>query len=288
MIYLLLSILFSTSLLVIFKIFEKYRINNITGIVVNYITATTTGFAVSGEFPDLQSGDETRHLPYAILIGTLFVSLFFIVALSSQQNGIAITSVANKMSLVIPVIAAIFLYNEEISHWVIIGIAMALTGVVFTAIRKEKELKNKKGYFLFPLIIFLGSGISDTLLKYVEVYFLKNVSIAHFTALLFAAAAFTGLVIFLIAQWRNPFRISAKDLAGGLLLGVPNYFSIHFLFLAFSHAQLPSSTLIPLNNIGIVICSALAGLLFYRENYSLLNYTGLLLSILAIVLIAFG
>lgn len=288
MTFLLLSIAFSTSLLVVFKIFERFGINNVTGIVVNYVTAASTGFILGGMVPDVSAILSSEWSFFAFLIGTLFISLFFIVALSSQQNGIGITSVANKMSLVIPVIAAIFLYGEQPGSLAIVGIIIALAGVVLTSLKSDASGKISPKALLYPGIIFLGSGSCDALLKYVEVHFLSNVSAAYFSAVLFATAGIVGLCIFIFLQIRKPFSIRPKDIAGGILLGVPNYFSIHFLFLAFSHSPWPSSTLIPINNIGVVVASALTGYILFRERFSPINIIGIVLSIAAILMIAFG
>lgn len=289
MIYLLLSILFSTSLLVIFKFFEKNNINNTTGIVVNYITAASIGFLMSGNVPDPARMFASSWSPWALLIGSIFISLFFIVALSAQRNGMAITSVANKMSLVIPVIAAMFLYNEQLSFLGAGGIVLALCGVIFTAIPSQQSGGGiALSSWLFPALIFFGSGISDTLIKYAETYHLQSVSREYFTAVLFSAAGIWGLIYFILQQIRHPFKVPAKDILAGIALGIPNYFSIHFLFLALSESGMNSSTVLPVNNIGIVVASALAGLLLFKERYSALNKAGLILSIAAILMISFG
>jgi drug/metabolite transporter (DMT)-like permease len=289
MIFLLLSILFSTSLLIIFKVFERLGVNNTTGIVINYLTAATTGFFMSGSLPNLGEMFMSSWSPWALLIGSLFISLFFIVALSAQKNGMAITSVANKMSLVIPVIAAIFLYQEELSLLTTIGILMALFGVVFTAVpKKNTGATPPSSAWLYPALIFLGSGTSDTLIKYAETYHLNEVSSEYFTAVLFSAAALWGCSYFIFLMIRKPFAVPLRDVIAGIALGIPNYFSIHFLFLALSNSGMNSSTLIPVNNIGIVVASAMAGLLLFKERYTIINTIGLLLSITAILMIALG
>jgi drug/metabolite transporter (DMT)-like permease len=286
MIYLLLSIFFSTSLLVIFKFFEKHKVNNLYGIIFNYLTAATTGFLFAGSTPNAEAL-QSSWFPFALITGTIFISLFFVIAMSSQQNGLAITSVSNKMSLVIPVIAAAFLFGDELNALLIFGIVLAVAGVIFTALKKNSTQVTKSSFaWLFPVVIFLGSGTSDTLLKYTEQYHLQGVSQSLFSAYLFGTAAFIGLFIFLYQLFirKNPLQI--KDILGGICLGVPNYFSIHFLLLAFQESSWDSSVLIPVNNIGIVVTSAAVGLIFYRERYSLLNWIGLGMSIAAIALIA--
>lgn len=284
MIYLLLSILFSTVLLVIFKYFDKYKIDNLQAIVVNYFTAAISGFIISGTVPDFIELSEKSWFPFAFLIGTLFVSLFLILALSSQQAGLTITSVANKMSLVIPVTMAVFLYGDKVTFLKIAALLLAIIGVVMTAIKKEK----KKIHFivwLFPFIIFIGSGTCDTLVNYVEKTYLEEVSAELFTALLFSAAASVGLLFLLVQMIRRKAFIARKSIIGGIILGVPNYFSIHFLFLALNKSGLSSSDLFTVNNMGIVIASTIAGIAMFRERLSPINQLGLLLSLTAILLI---
>jgi len=65
----------------------------------------------------------------AVIIGSVFIGMFYIMALSSQKVGVAVSSVANKMSLVIPVIAGFLLYQESAPILKIIGIILAITSL---------------------------------------------------------------------------------------------------------------------------------------------------------------
>jgi uncharacterized membrane protein len=49
-----------------------------------------------------------------------------------------------------------------------------------------------------------------------------------------------------------------------------------------------SSAIIPVNNMGIVLFSAVAAWLLFKEKLSIVNIAGILLAIAAIALIAFG
>jgi len=284
---LLLSIFFSTILLVFFKFFEKYKVDNVQAIVFNYITAATTGFIASGTYPEPGKWINEGWISYAAFIGLLFFSLFIVLAVSSQKAGITITSLANKMSLVIPVIAAILLYNESVTWQKITGIILAVAGIILTSIKSNKTTKAEWLVYLLPFLIFLGSGLSDTLINMVNQNF-TLLAADYFTAVLFTTSALFGMVFLLIMLLTGKSVFQFKNLFWGIALGIPNYFSIHFLFLALKESPWESSVVFPVNNMGIVILSAVFGLLFYKEKFTIINWIGLLISLGAIAIISFG
>lgn len=115
MIYLLLSILFSTGLFVIFKYFGIYKVDVLKAIFINYIVAFIIGFSFAErDFSIVEIPNQPWFLG-AICLGALFVSIFFIMAMTAQKNGVSAASVAGKMSVVIPVFFGVFLYNESVT-----------------------------------------------------------------------------------------------------------------------------------------------------------------------------
>ena len=116
MIYLILSIIFSTSLVLIFKLFERFNINNFQAIVFNYITAAFICYFTHTEPININSITSEGWLPYSIMIGLMFISLFNLIAYSVQNVGISVTSVANKISLCIPVIFAFIYYGDSLVY----------------------------------------------------------------------------------------------------------------------------------------------------------------------------
>jgi multidrug transporter EmrE-like cation transporter len=81
--------------------------------------------------------------------------------------------------------------------------------------------------------------------------------------------------------------VTIRSVAGGIILGVPNYFSIYAITKALDSGIVQSSVLYPINNMGIVICSAIGAVLLFREKLSWMNWTGIAISVLAIGMIAF-
>lgn len=283
MIYLLLSILFSTGLFVIFKYFGIYKIDTLKAIFVNYIVAFSMGIGLAEGTVSLTELPQQSWFFGALFLGALFVSIFFVMATTAQRNGVSVASVAGKMSVVVPVLFGTFLYNESVAFLKVIGILIALIAVYLASVKDEKNTKS--GGMLFPVLLFFGSGIIDTTLKYVEVNFVPKEDVSLFSGSLFGIAAVFAATILFIQQIRKKSSFGVKNIIAGFVLGVPNYFSIIFLIKALQNEDFESSVLFTVNNVGIVILSTFVGLLIFKETFSLKNKIGVVLAVLGIILV---
>jgi len=283
LIYLLLSILFSTGLFVIFKYFGIYKIDVLKAIFVNYLVAFSMGFLLSERKIPLQEIYLESWFFGALFLGALFVSIFFVMAMTAQKNGVSVASIAGKMSVVVPVFFGIILYNESVTFLKILGIVIALVAVYLSSVKEEKTAKN--GTLLFPILLFLGSGVIDTTLKYVQTNYVADEDISIFSGSLFGIAAIFGFVILVIKTLKKRTPFGLKNIVAGIVLGVPNYFSILFLIKALQNKNFESSTLFTINNVAIVIVSTLVGLVLFKEKFSLKNKIGVALALLGIVLV---
>lgn len=285
MIYLLLSIFTSSIILVVFRLFKMNNINTFQAIVFNYVVAFSVGFLIFGGEWDSSYIDSGNWQPYALIIGVLFISLFLLMGKSAQENGIGITSVTVKMSLVIPVIFAIWLYHESIFISKIIGIILALVGVFLITYQKKTEKKSNTKNVIFLIILFVGSGILDATINFVEKKALGDLSPALFTAIGFGIAGTIGLIVLFVALLLKRQKIRLKNIIGGVVLGVPNFFSIYFLIMAI-RTPLDDSITYALNNVGIVLFSYLLGILLFKESTSKIKIIGGLVAVISIVLMS--
>ena len=285
MISLALSVLSSSVLLVIFKYFDKFRVNTFQAITINYLVAATLGFLLA---PVHLYPYQIIAKPWAlsaVVIGSVFIGMFYLMAISSQKVGIAVSSVANKMSLIIPVVAGFVLYNESFVWLKLIGIGLAICAVVMVTIPNQK-LEIERKYLILPIVIFLGSGFLDTFFKYIQTTQLGTDEIELFLSSLFVVSAAVGCIILLFKRFATADTLEPKSIVAGVALGVPNYFSIHFLLNALDLPNLESSVVFPVNNTGIVLLSTLLAIILFQERLSKLNWAGIVLAIGSIVLIA--
>lgn len=283
MIFIVLSVLFSTGIFVIFKYFEVYKIDVLKAIIVNYIIAFSMGFLLADKKLHISEIYLEPWFPSSLLLGGLFISIFFVMAMTAQNNGVSVTSIAGKMSVVVPVVCGVILYNESVTFLKVLGIIIALIAVYLASIKEEATVK--KGSLFFPLVLFLGSGTIDALLKYVQVNHVADQDVSIFSGSLFGIAAVFGLLILAVKSIKNRKSFGFKNIVAGIVLGIPNYFSIIFLMKALQHNRFESSTLFTINNVAIVILSTLVGLFLFKEKFSVKNKIGVVLAVLGIVLV---
>jgi len=283
LIFLLLSILFSTGLFVIFKYFGIYKIDVLKAIFVNYIVAFSMGFFFAERQIPISEIYLEPWFSGALFLGALFVSIFFVMAMTAQKNGVSVTSIAGKMSVVVPVVFGIILYNESVTFLKIVGIIMALIAVYLSSVKEEKSEKN--GTLLLPILLFIGSGTIDTLLKYIQENYVSDEDVSIFSGSLFGIAGAFAFFILVIKTLKKREAFGYKNIIAGIILGIPNYYSIIFLIKALQNKNFESSTLFTINNVAIVVVSTLVGLFFFKEKFSIKNKIGVAMAVLGIIIV---
>ncbi|MBT6377941.1 MAG: EamA family transporter [Flavobacterium sp.] len=285
MFYLLISICISSFLFVIFKLFDVLKVNTFQAIVVNYFVAAVLGFYLSNNSVSFQEIPNQPWFIGAFLLGIMFILVFNVMALTSQKNGLSVASVSSKMSVVIAIVFGVWYYEESLGFIKLLGILLALIAVYLTSVKEKKETTVKQVSLLFPILLFFGSGAIDTSLKFIETSFVEEGGVPLFSATIFGCAFILGMTILLYQIVKGTFRFEFKNILGGILLGVPNYFSIVYLLKALSTDGMESSTAFTLNNVGIVILSTLFGLFIFKEKLIWKNWLGIVIAIVSILLV---
>lgn len=286
MIYLILSVLFSSSLFVIFKLFNKYQVDNFQAIVVNYFVAFLVGYSLMDNTIEINSVVSLPWFFGAVILGILFILIFNVMAITAQIGGLSVASVAAKMSVVIPILFGIILYNESLGIFKLIGTVLALIAVYLTTYKKG-AMNLSSTLIIFVLILFVGSGILDTLVKYIETTYVSKNELEFYTAIIFLVAGLIGILLFLYQLISKKVKLNFRSFFGGIILGIPNYFSIYFLLKALQIPTLESSTVFTINNVLIVMVTSLLGIVLFKEYLSVRNKIGIALSILAILMFYF-
>lgn len=281
MIFLSLSILSSTAIFILFKLFKKYNVNTLHSIVVNYITAGTCGFVLSNQNISGTGILNSSWIYAAIALGFLFISIFNVMALTAQKNGLSVASVASKMSVIIPILFGILIYRESFGFQKIAGIILALVAVFLTSIKQKDDTVLTQSIYL-PLLLFLGSGIIDTSVN----HFAPEGNIPLFLTIIFAVAGSIGIVISFYKMIQNKSKFKFKAVPFGFALGIVNYGSMYFLLKALRIEGFESSTVFTINNVAIVGVSALVGLMLFKEQISKQNWLGILIAAASIILVS--
>jgi drug/metabolite transporter (DMT)-like permease len=282
MVFILLSVIQSVLILITFKLFDRFRIDNLQAIVVNYFVAAIFGFSIART--DWAPGSIAAFDWFytALILGVMFISTFFLFALSSQKVGVAVTSVTSKMSLVIPILVSVIFWGESLNLIRITGILLALTAFYLT-FRKKGPVAWKAKYTFLPFLVFAGNGMVDTTMKFADHYYIKD-DLVLFLAVVFTTGFLIGSGIMITQLARGSSTIQMKNIAGGVFLGMINFGSTFYMLKAISVFE--SSVVFPVTNAAIVGLSGLAGYIGFREKLSWINWMGIILAILAILIIA--
>jgi drug/metabolite transporter (DMT)-like permease len=272
--------------MIIFKMFDRFKVNTLNAIVVNYWVAATLSILLDPSGIPLEKAPIEPWFFQAIIMGFLFITLFNIIAKSTQNIGVSVTTVANKMSLIMPVMFSIIVLHDAVNVVKVIGIVLALVAVYLTTKSDNRSAVDKR-YIVYPFIVFIGSGIIDTLFKYNDEFTLGENGLEPFVSWIFITSSLLGLIVLIYQFIREKSLPDKNSIIAGFILGFPNYFSIFFL-LKSMNIGMEGSVVIPLNNISIVAVSALSGIFIFREKGTQSNIIGLLLAIIAIGLLAFS
>ncbi len=280
-----LCVLFSSSLFVIFKLFSKYKIQTLYAIICNYVVACLFSTLFYEGKITVNDLTEKPWFLGTMALGILFIVVFIITAKTSQKIGVSVASVASKMSLIIPVIAGVLIYKEVLGPIKIIGIVLSLVAVYFASI-KNRTLTVKMETIILPLLLFLGSGMVDTSIKYLQATYMEKEDYPLFSATVFGAAGFIGLIFILLKSFREPLRPNLRNVLGGLVLGIVNYFSIYFLLRALENDFINSASIFTLNHVATVLLSTIFGIVLFKESLSKKNWFGIGLAVISIILVA--
>lgn len=290
MIYLILSIIASSFLVLAFKYFEKYKIDNFHAAVVNYIVASTMGFLLNLDGIGIQEIYKQEWIFIAIILGVIFICMINIIALTTQRNGVSVATVATKTSLIIPVSLAVLLYGDQINIFKVAGIILALLSVFMVSkkVQTPNTTEDLRKEYLLPGILFITSGITDSLINFAQAKYVRPFDFGSFISTLFAVAASIGIIVVLYQVFVQHKKFQLKSIVGGVILGIINYGTLFFLMKTLENKSFESSAIFPVNNMGIVIFSAICALILFKEKISKTNWIGIFISILAIALIAFS
>jgi len=282
MINIIYTILLFNILIIVFKMFERYKVDNLQGLIVNYLTAAGCSYFFLEQDFSLNHVLNSEWIYHAMIIGTLFIIVFNFYAFGTQKIGISITTLANKISLIIPVCAALILYPEKESFTTLKGIAffLALVGIYLSTTKSGRLTFNNK-YIWIIILVFIGQGVSDAIFNDFAQKFPNEGGYLFFMTLFFFASI-SGILILSGKSIISNNTLQLKSLFWGIIFGIPNFFSLVFFLKALNDPELSSSIVFPLVSMGVIVSSSIIGMILFKEKLSKNNWIGILISICAI------
>lgn len=284
MFYLLLSVTCSVLVSVLLKLAPRWRLDLAQTVTWNYLAAAAL---TAGLLHPPLAGLRAPGTPWVTLLAlsVLLPGLFLVLGRTVERAGIVRTDAAQRLSLLLSLLAAFALFGERAQGWKLAGLATGLLAMAGILARPPDRPAADARAWPWLLAIWIGFALIDVLLKRIAL-----AGTASMSALL---AAFCGAFA-LMATWllvrriRGRMRPQGRALAAGLLLGTLNAGNI--LCYVQAHRQLPDSPAVVFAtmNIGVVALGTAVGALGFGERTSVLNRAGLVLAVAAIAMIACG
>lgn len=293
MIYLAIAVLCSVAVSVLLKVLRQKNIDIRQTIVAGYPVAFSLTLVLLE--PDISTID-TLGSAWGIIIalGILLPLVFVVLGRAIAAVGMVATDAAQRLSLIIPIIAAFLLFGEVLTGTRIFGLALgflALGALVYrpqrvavmtgtagaanslAAAENTNQINttvSKTPLWLFG--VWAGYGIIDILFKQVA----KQG--AAFPLTLFVSFGLAGLLLFihlLITQ----VRWQGNALVAGLLLGALNMGNIYAYVRAHQVLSESPSIVFTGMNVGVITAATLIGVGVFKEHLNRVNILGIVLAI---------
>jgi drug/metabolite transporter (DMT)-like permease len=263
--FLLLAIVCSTLNQLLFKVFERYRIDLLSAIVVNYAVCVAIGYGSSPMPLPLRATLGQNWYPYAILQGIILIVSFIAMGRTTEQHGVAVASLATRLSVIVPTVAAFLLYGDRVTVAKLAGIAVSLLALYLSSTDTPGPAHASRGLSTLPLFLCATFGACSMLLKYVQQKYLRSESYHAFVLSSFMWAFLIGATILAGRLVRKKQGWEWKNAVAGMALGCANYGAVYFLVRALSMPGWESSQLFPTVSIAVVSLSTLVAWAVFQE-----------------------
>lgn len=279
MIYIFLSVCCSVFVSVLLKLAKRYEIDTQQAIAWNYsIAGALTWLIYKPEIPHFS----LTIYPVYMALGILLPSIFVALALSVRFTGIVKTDVAQRLSLFIPVLAAFLIFGEPYSFIKIAGIMIAFIAIIFS-VPWQKRTEPSNSQWIYPVIVFIGMGIIDILFK--QIARTENIPFTSSLLVVFTLAFIISIFYILYQVLVNKLKMTLINLICGWILGIANFGNIVFYLKAHQTLKNQPSVVFSSMNIGVILLGSAVGVLIFREKLSRLNYAGIVLALISILIL---
>ena len=225
-----------------------------------------------------------NHTPWwlILVLAILLPSIFLCLAKSLQFAGILKTEIAQRLAVILSLLAAYFIFGEQFSQIKLLGVGLGIIAILAIIIgqateKASKGLNLKSALFLFS--VWAGYAAIDVLLKYSSSLGLQSAVTLN---LAFIGAFILSIAYIAITQpnWQP------KNIFTGLVLGVLNFANITLYVKAHMMFKETPAIVFAGMNILVVVLGVLSGVIFFKERLQAYTWIGLVSGIVAVLCLA--
>ena len=279
MLFLILTIFCSTAIALVLKINSNQNGDTIVLLTGNYFAASIISLILF--LSDGNSTSPVELIPLGIFLSLLFVGSIFAFSKSVSLSGAALSTVSSRLSVFVPIILSILIYNELPNVFQIIGLLLTLLTIFlfYLSINNSSGDPKEKNKFIYLILILFGIGLADFFMK----VFQENWGSSDKAWFLFWIFFFSFLITLSVAI-RKKKTIHYKTLLLGIGMGIPNIFSSYFLIEALK--SFPAVFVYPVVNISIIIFTSFVVKVFWNEIWNKYSRLALIAGIISILFLS--
>ena len=280
----------AVGLSMLFKILGRRGIPLAAAVPLNYLTCSLTGLALA--LPHTSPADmlHSDWLAAALIQGLFFYASFSLLGLASQRIGLAVSALFSRIAMTVPVVISFWLLGDDPTLNKICGILATVAAMALLLGRRGREPRpGSGGWLALALALFCLHGIQLSIMNLSQHYYLRGPHMYNaYMALSFCSAFVCSAVVAGQRVWAGKLRFSKEYALAGMVLGLCNYACVYFLISALGAPGWGGGRVFPLFSIGIVGGNAVLARLFFKEKLTPLQWSGLGLGCLAVILLSSG
>jgi len=255
MLFLLLAIASSAMVSIFMRLGTRNRPQSMSMLAANYLACSVVAACFMTPGALLPAGGLGSTLPLSLLTGALYLLGFVLLQLNVRKNGVVLSAIFIKLGLLVPMVLSLALFGERPTGPQALGFFLAVGSIVLMNLEKGSSPME---FRLGLVLLLLAGGSCDAMSKVFE----QIGNPAHGEQFLFYGF-FTAFALCLVLVLLRRERPGWRELAYGVLIGIPNYFSARFLLKALD--TLPAVVAYPTYSVATIVAVTIVGLLCFRE-----------------------
>ena len=277
MIALVVNIVFTVAFFHVIRSAQSRGCNVMVVAVINYLVASPICFLLSYAQSNTQLSGET--LLWGSVQGVCFIGTYYLLCTSMSISGMAIATAILRLSVVIPVLASVYVWGEIPTTFQVVGIVACVVSLPLIGLRQSGDRQPITRKFLMLMgLLLVGMGIASTSSKaFVE----ANVPDVQttFIGVLFGVAAIGGLLCFISPVWRE----NRTGVVDGVKLGLVNVVSIVSYLVALE--ELAGVVVFPIQAAAGLILNTLFAVWVWKERFSNKTMVGMAIAVLGLIFV---
>lgn len=274
MLSLCLGILSSALVSVIMRISGGRVKNNLGMLTMNYIVCSVLAalFCSVGAFSD--PGLSTA-LSLGAVNGVLYLAGFILMQINIPRNGVVLSSIFQKLGLLVPIAISVCFYRELPSFLQGTGFVLAVAAIILMNYQKDA---SSAGFKLGLFGMLLACGMAEAMSK-----IFKEAGPAALEPQFLLFTFLSAMLLCFLCMIARKQRIGLSELLFGTLIAIPNFFSSKFLLGALE--SISAVIVFPAFSVGTILVVTLAGVLLFRERITKQQWIAISIILVALVLL---